>query len=305
MQEMRHKSDTVVESDHPEVLVGTDHGPTPVEYLLHAIAACLTAGIANIAAARGVELTKVTSTVEGDIDLLGILGLSDDSVRNGYQQIRVTFAIEATPTTRRCAASSSSPGAARPCTTRSPTRRPSSSTSSATDRAGRAPTMTSHRHRRDRCRPCRTGRQPAAHRGGPRARGARPGTGRRALAQRALGLAAAAVAELDDPPARLGVPRSRPGRLHDAGRLVALPRAVCRVVRRPGASRARRCSSCRGGLAVAIGSSRTGAPGEPGRWSSRPARTGVPTCRRAAGDRGRHREPAIATRLSCRREACS
>ena len=65
-----------------------------MEYLLHAIAACLTAGIANIAAARGVELTKVTSTVEGDIDLLGILGLSDGSVRNGYEEIRVSFHIE-------------------------------------------------------------------------------------------------------------------------------------------------------------------------------------------------------------------
>jgi uncharacterized OsmC-like protein len=94
LQELRHTSDTVVEFDHPEVLVGTDHGPTPVEYLLHAIAACLTAGVANIAAARGVELTKVTSTVTGDIDLLGILGLSDGSVRNGYEQIRVAFAIE-------------------------------------------------------------------------------------------------------------------------------------------------------------------------------------------------------------------
>jgi len=94
MQELRHKADTVLEFDHPEVLVGTDHGPTPAEYLLHAIAACLTAGIANIAAARGVDLTKVTSTVEGDIDLLGILGLSGDSVRNGYQQIRVSIAIE-------------------------------------------------------------------------------------------------------------------------------------------------------------------------------------------------------------------
>ena len=76
---------TVVESDHPAVLVGTDHAPTPVEYLLHAIAACLTSGIANIAAARGVELHSVRSTVEGDIDLLGILGLSGDTVRNGYE----------------------------------------------------------------------------------------------------------------------------------------------------------------------------------------------------------------------------
>jgi uncharacterized OsmC-like protein len=94
MQEMTHKGETVLEFDHPAVLVGADHGPTPVEYLLHAIAACLTSGVANIAAARGVELTEVSSTVEGDIDLLGILGLSDGSVRNGYEQIRVTFHIE-------------------------------------------------------------------------------------------------------------------------------------------------------------------------------------------------------------------
>ncbi len=94
LQELEHRHPTVVEADHPEVLVGTDHAPTPAEHLLHAIASCLTAGIGNIAAARGVELTHVSSTVEGDIDLLGILGLSDGSVRNGYQQIRVTFRIE-------------------------------------------------------------------------------------------------------------------------------------------------------------------------------------------------------------------
>lgn len=95
LQEMQHQHDTELVFDHPAVLVGADHGPTPVEYLLHAIAACLTAGVANIAAARGVRLTKVSSTVEGDVDLLGILGLSPDgSVRNGYEQIRVTFHIE-------------------------------------------------------------------------------------------------------------------------------------------------------------------------------------------------------------------
>lgn len=93
-QELVHKTETVVDADHPVVLTGADNAPTPVEYLLHALAGCLTAGIANIAAARGVTLTKVTSTVEGDIDLLGILGLSDGSVRNGYQDIRVTFHIE-------------------------------------------------------------------------------------------------------------------------------------------------------------------------------------------------------------------
>ena len=93
-QEMEHKHVTVLDADHPTVLVGQDNAPTPVEFLLHGIAACLTAGVANIAAARGVDLTRVTSTVEGDINLLGILGLSDGSVRNGYEQIRVTFHIE-------------------------------------------------------------------------------------------------------------------------------------------------------------------------------------------------------------------
>jgi uncharacterized OsmC-like protein len=93
-QEMAHAQPTTVDADHPAVLVGQDAAPTPVEYLLHAIAACLTAGLVNIAAARGVRLTSVSSTAEGDIDLLGILGLSDGAVRNGYERIRVTFHIE-------------------------------------------------------------------------------------------------------------------------------------------------------------------------------------------------------------------
>jgi uncharacterized OsmC-like protein len=92
MQEMTHEQPFTFDADHPAVLVGTDNGPTPVEYVLHALAACLTAGLANIAAARKVNLTEVESTVEGDIDLLGILGLSDE-VRNGYQQIKVSFKL--------------------------------------------------------------------------------------------------------------------------------------------------------------------------------------------------------------------
>jgi uncharacterized OsmC-like protein len=94
MQNMQHKSATTVDADHPAILVGEDNAPTPIEYVLHAIAACLTAGLVNIASARRVDLHRVTSTVEGDIDLLGILGFSDGAVRNGYQQIRVTFHIE-------------------------------------------------------------------------------------------------------------------------------------------------------------------------------------------------------------------
>jgi uncharacterized OsmC-like protein len=83
----------VFEADHPAVLVGSGQGVTPVESLMHAIASCLTAGLANIAAARGVTLNRVESTVEGDIDVRGILGLSEE-VRNGYSQLRIGFVID-------------------------------------------------------------------------------------------------------------------------------------------------------------------------------------------------------------------
>jgi uncharacterized OsmC-like protein len=88
-----HETNFQFHADHPKVLTGGGAGPTPVEFLLHGIAACLTAGIANVAAARGVTLSEVTATVEGDIDLRGILGLSKE-VRNGYQGIRVRFRIK-------------------------------------------------------------------------------------------------------------------------------------------------------------------------------------------------------------------
>ena len=93
MQEMAHTSAHVLDADHPAVLVGADNGPTPVEYVLHALAACLTAGIANIAAARNVKLTEVESIVEGNIDLMGILGIGS-GVRNGYEQIKISFKLK-------------------------------------------------------------------------------------------------------------------------------------------------------------------------------------------------------------------
>ena len=92
-EERAHERSFHFDADHPAVLVGRDNGPTPVEYVLHALAACLTAGLANIAAARGVQLTEVHSTVAGDIDLNGILGLNPD-VRNGYQNITVRFTVK-------------------------------------------------------------------------------------------------------------------------------------------------------------------------------------------------------------------
>ena len=86
-------ADFVVENDHPAVLVGGDNGATPVEFLLAALSACITAGIGNIASARQIKLKSVETTVEGDADLAGLLGL-DENVRNGFGGIRATFRIK-------------------------------------------------------------------------------------------------------------------------------------------------------------------------------------------------------------------
>jgi uncharacterized OsmC-like protein len=92
-EERAHERTFVFDADHPAVLVGQDQGPTPVEFVLHALAACLTGGLANIAAARRVTLTEVRATITGDIDLNGILGL-DPEVRNGYERITVRFTVK-------------------------------------------------------------------------------------------------------------------------------------------------------------------------------------------------------------------
>ena len=92
-EERSHERTFQFDADHPAILVGRDHGPTPIEFVLHALAACLTAGLANIAAARGVRLTEVRSTVVGDIDLNGIFGLNG-AVRNGYEKIAVRFTVK-------------------------------------------------------------------------------------------------------------------------------------------------------------------------------------------------------------------
>jgi uncharacterized OsmC-like protein len=91
--EHAHIAAYTADADHPAVLCGADQGPSPVEWVLHALATCITAGIGNIAAARGITLKRVESRVTGDIDLRGILGLSD-KVRNGFENIRITFEIE-------------------------------------------------------------------------------------------------------------------------------------------------------------------------------------------------------------------
>lgn len=91
--EQGRDADFVIEGDHPAVLTGGDRAATPTEMLLSALAACLTAGIGNIASARQIKLTSVKTSVEGDINLLGLLGL-DDGVRNGFGAIRATVEID-------------------------------------------------------------------------------------------------------------------------------------------------------------------------------------------------------------------
>lgn len=83
----------VLDAGEPAILLGTDTGPNPAEYLLHALAACLTTSLVYVAAARGVRLTEVESTLEGDMDVQGALGLSDEH-RNGFERIRVFFRVE-------------------------------------------------------------------------------------------------------------------------------------------------------------------------------------------------------------------
>jgi uncharacterized OsmC-like protein len=78
-------------ADHPTL--GHGHGPTPQEYVLHALAACITAGIATGAAARKIDLTNITSTVSGDIDVRGVLGI-DDGVRRGFSKVRIDFDVQ-------------------------------------------------------------------------------------------------------------------------------------------------------------------------------------------------------------------
>jgi uncharacterized OsmC-like protein len=93
-EEQSHKSEAVFDADHPEVFAATDNGITPIEYLLVGLAGCLTAGVASVAQNRGIQLRSVESTVEGNHDIRGILG-ADSDVRNGFNDIKVTFKIDA------------------------------------------------------------------------------------------------------------------------------------------------------------------------------------------------------------------
>jgi uncharacterized OsmC-like protein len=92
-----HKTSFTLMADEPETLLGADTGANPVEHLLHALASCITTSTVYHAAARGIDVQKVESTLEGDLDLRGFLDL-DPNVRNGFQNIRVKLCIKAKAT---------------------------------------------------------------------------------------------------------------------------------------------------------------------------------------------------------------
>jgi uncharacterized OsmC-like protein len=93
-EEQSHKTETVLDADHPEVFAATDNAITPIEYLLVGLASCLTAGVASVAQNRGIQVRSIESTVEGHHDIRGILG-ADSDVRNGFNDVKVTFSIDA------------------------------------------------------------------------------------------------------------------------------------------------------------------------------------------------------------------
>ena len=93
-QEQAHKATSVFEADHPAVFAATDDGITPIEYLLVGLASCLSAGVASVAQNRGIQLRSVEAVVEGAHDIRGILG-ADTDVRNGFNDVKVTFNIDA------------------------------------------------------------------------------------------------------------------------------------------------------------------------------------------------------------------
>lgn len=92
--EQHHKTTFSYDADHPELFASEDKGATPVEYVLVGLASCLTAGVAAVAQHRGIQLRSVSATLEGEMDVQGILGVDPD-VRNGFSGIKVSYAIDA------------------------------------------------------------------------------------------------------------------------------------------------------------------------------------------------------------------
>jgi uncharacterized OsmC-like protein len=93
-QDHKHGKAMVLDADEHQVLLGNDDGPNPVEYLLTGLIGCLTSALVYHAAARGIEIRAIKSRLEGDIDLRGFLGLSEE-VPVGYKKIQVYFTIDA------------------------------------------------------------------------------------------------------------------------------------------------------------------------------------------------------------------
>ncbi len=96
-EEQKHRKKYSFEADHPEVFASEDNAATPVEMVLAGLASCLTAGVAAVAQRREIQLRSVTATLEGGMDIQGILGIDSD-VRNGFDGIKVTFDIDADAT---------------------------------------------------------------------------------------------------------------------------------------------------------------------------------------------------------------
>jgi uncharacterized OsmC-like protein len=93
-EEQNHKTEYTFDADHPEVFSSEDHGATPVEIVLAGLASCLTASVAAVAQHREIQLNSVSATLEGGMDIQGILGIDSD-VRNGFDGIKVTYNIDA------------------------------------------------------------------------------------------------------------------------------------------------------------------------------------------------------------------
>jgi uncharacterized OsmC-like protein len=93
-EEQSHRTKYIFDVDHPELFASEDNGATPVEYILVGLAGCLTAGVAAVAQNREIQLRKVSATIEGNMDVRGILGIDSD-VRNGFSDIKVTYDIDA------------------------------------------------------------------------------------------------------------------------------------------------------------------------------------------------------------------
>ena len=92
--EQQHRTTYEYDIDHPECFASEDNGATPVEIVLVGLVGCLTAGVASVAQFRGIQLRSVTATIDGQMNVLGILG-GDPDIRNGFETVTVRFDIDA------------------------------------------------------------------------------------------------------------------------------------------------------------------------------------------------------------------